>query len=212
MEKPKVLYLYDPMCGWCYGFSSVIDKLEQQYADQVEFEVLSGGMVMGDRVGPVSEVASYIGSGYKRVENLTGMKFGQNFLDLYHEGSYIYSSEKACIAMTVFKETHPDKAISFAHDLQKAFFFDGKSLNDDQTFLDLVQAYDVKPQDFQQKLQDSSYRATTFQEFARVGEYGVGGFPSVIYQSPDTAFLLTEGYRSYEEMEQAMEWVIKKAK
>ncbi|HVE60446.1 MAG TPA: hypothetical protein VNA26_01410, partial [Chitinophagaceae bacterium] len=43
-----VYYCYDALCGWCYGFSPVMKKIEQEYKDQVSFDVLSGGMIMPD--------------------------------------------------------------------------------------------------------------------------------------------------------------------
>ena len=30
-QKPTILYVYDIMCGWCYGFSPVINRLYEEY-------------------------------------------------------------------------------------------------------------------------------------------------------------------------------------
>jgi putative protein-disulfide isomerase len=56
----KMLYFYDALCGWCYGFSPVMQKTAEVYQDQFEFQVVSGGMISGSRIGPIGTVAPYI--------------------------------------------------------------------------------------------------------------------------------------------------------
>ncbi|MEI9933445.1 MAG: thioredoxin domain-containing protein [Ferruginibacter sp.] len=50
MTKPILIYCYDAYCGWCYGFSPVIKKIAQQYQKELDIEVLSGGMLIGEAV------------------------------------------------------------------------------------------------------------------------------------------------------------------
>jgi putative protein-disulfide isomerase len=38
-------YVYDPLCGWCYGFSPVINQLKESMQDEFTIEVISGVMV-----------------------------------------------------------------------------------------------------------------------------------------------------------------------
>ncbi|MFW5762224.1 MAG: DsbA family protein, partial [Cyclobacteriaceae bacterium] len=88
----KIIYCYDALCGWCYGFSPVMEKIHQQYQQDFQFEVISGGMITGERIGPVGEVAPYIKQAYKLVENTTGVKFGDDFLRVLNEGKAIFTS------------------------------------------------------------------------------------------------------------------------
>src|SRR5690349_7554205 len=77
---PVIIYCFDAYCGWCYGFSPVIEKLEEHYRNEFPFEVLSGGMIPDENPKPISAMAGYISKAYKRVEELTGVKFGEDFL------------------------------------------------------------------------------------------------------------------------------------
>ena len=61
-DKPTFFYVYDALCGWCYGFSPVMQNVAAKYDDRLNFEVISGGMVTGPRVGPIGQVAPYIKS------------------------------------------------------------------------------------------------------------------------------------------------------
>ena len=76
----KLIYYFDALCGWCYGFSPVVSKLQETYKNKIDFEVISGGLFLGNRVGTVNDVAPYIKAGaYKSVESRTGVKFGKSF-------------------------------------------------------------------------------------------------------------------------------------
>src|SRR2546421_11743601 len=107
MNKPILIYCYDAYCGWCYGFSPVIKKLAAQYKNDVDIEVLSGGMIINELVQPIEKLAGYIQGAYKNVEELTGIKFGEDFL--WHinnsdESDWRMNSEKPAIALCELKE------------------------------------------------------------------------------------------------------------
>ncbi|MTI30926.1 DsbA family protein, partial [Xanthovirga aplysinae] len=121
--KPKFIYVFDPLCGWCYSFSPVVKKIHDYYQEAADFSVLSGGMRVGSNVGPIYEMAPIINPGMPRIKELTGVEFGSNFKELLQEGSYRYDSEPACIALTVFKEINEKDALAFASDMQKALFY-----------------------------------------------------------------------------------------
>ncbi len=65
--KPTIIYCYDAYCGWCYGFSPVIKKIAGDYKDEMEIEVLSGGMMIGEGVMPIEKIGPYIQTAYKSV-------------------------------------------------------------------------------------------------------------------------------------------------
>ena len=62
---PVVIYCYDAYCGWCYGFSPVIKQIAEEYKDQFDIEVLSGGMIITDKPKHISVTAGYIQKAYK---------------------------------------------------------------------------------------------------------------------------------------------------
>ena len=120
MEKPLLVYCFDAWCGWCYGFSSVIRHIEKEYRDEFDFEVLSGGMILPSEPVHISASAPYIKDAYKRVEELTGVKFGQDYL--WHinnpgESDWFPDSLKPAIALVIFKEYLPGKEITLASDI-----------------------------------------------------------------------------------------------
>lgn len=209
MDKPTLVYIYDALCGWCYGFSPVMKRLQEKYGDRLHFDVLSGGMVMGSRVGPIGQVAPYIAWAYKQVEERTGVTFGEGFLKgVLEPGTAIFSSEKPGIALTVFKSERPDEAVSFAHDLQRAVYFEGLDLQADPTYAALVQPYGLEGTAFVEKLNDFRFKQKTYAEFQAVSKLGVTGFPTVLLLTPEKKYVLSRGYAPFEELDGRLRQVL----
>src|SRR5688500_1446586 len=80
VNRMKIIYCFDAYCGWCYGFSSQIKKLACAYADSFHFEVLSGGMILPEKPVHISQTAAYIYQTYPQVEEVSGVKFGEDYL------------------------------------------------------------------------------------------------------------------------------------
>ena len=62
--KPTLIYCYDAYCGWCYGFSKVINTIAKEYPKKLYFEVLSGGMILPEKPVPIDNTAHYIQQAY----------------------------------------------------------------------------------------------------------------------------------------------------
>ena len=210
--KPTLYYCYDAYCGWCYGFSPVIKKIAEEYKDKLLFDVLSGGMIFDEKPQHISAMAGYIGEAYKNVEQLTGIKFGEPWL--WHiknpqESDWYPESTKPAIALCIFKECYPDKAIEMAADLQYALHYEGRDLTDDEAYRHLLHQYNIPEEEFYKKLHSDEYREKAYYEFALVKQLQVKGFPCVLLQVTDSKFyLLSNGYTDYETLEQRLENVL----
>src|SRR5688572_12241203 len=155
MNPPTLIYCYDAYCGWCYGFSAVIKKIDKDYTGILEKEVLSGGMVLPEKPVHISATANYIASAYKRVEELSGVRFGKDYL--WHinnpeDSDWYPHSEKPAIALCVLKEYYPDRVIEIAADLQYSLYQDGRDLTDDEAYNHLIEKYSIQREVFFEKL------------------------------------------------------------
>ncbi len=158
---PKVFYVYDALCGWCFGFKDNILRLHQEYGSRVEFEVLSGNMVPIENKHHISKMAAYIAGAYHRVEELSGCKFGEGYLRhiLHPENSELeLCSELPGIALSVMKSFNPAQGFEFAAALQNAMMVDGKDLNLDETYLELANAFSLDTDLFLKRLHDEAFR------------------------------------------------------
>lgn len=210
--KPTLIYCYDAYCGWCYGFSPVMKKIWEEYKDKLGFEVLSGGMIIGDQVKPISFIAGYIKSAYKRVEELTGITFGEDFL--WHinnpdKSDWHMNSEKPAIALCVFKDYFPDRQVEFASDLQYSLNYEGRDLDDDEAYRHLLAKYELPEEEFYSKLKMPEFKEQAYYEFALCKQLHVDGFPQVFIQlSESKFFLVAKGFTDHVDLRQRIENVL----
>lgn len=209
---PTIYYCYDAYCGWCYGFSPVIKKLDELYADRMIFEVLSGGMILPETPRHIGAVAGYISDAYKVVEETTGIQFGPDYL--WHifnpdESDWYPNSEKPAIALCIFKEYFPDRQVEFAADLQYALHFEGRDLTDNEAYRHLLEKYNFDADDFFGRLGSETYKEKAYYEFALCKQLQVTGYPAVLVQVSETKFyLLSRGYSDLQSMIQRIEAVL----
>ncbi len=212
MNLPIVVYCYDAYCGWCYGFSPVIKKIAEQYSNQLQFEVLSGGMVTGEEKHHIGLVANYLSKAYRNVEEITGIHFGKDYL--WHvfnpdKSDWYLDSEKPAIALCVFKEYYPDRQVEFAADLQFALHFEGRDLTDDAAYRHLLEKYDLPTREFYEKMRNEAFKESAHYEFALCKQLQVTGFPAVLLQVTESKFyLLSRGYTDFESMKTRIDNVL----
>jgi putative protein-disulfide isomerase len=211
--KPIIIYCYDAYCGWCYGFSPVIKKIADEYNSNLDFEVLSGGMLAGENKIAIEKIAPLITNSYKRVEELTGIQFGEDFL--WHinnpdKSDWVMNSEKPAIALCIFKEVYPDNQVAFAADLQYSLNYEGRDLADDEAYRHLLEKYSIDAENFYSKLKSEEYKQKAYYEFALCKQLQVTGFPQLLLQINETKFyLLAKGFTNYETLKERIENVLK---
>ncbi|MEP7232541.1 MAG: DsbA family protein [Ginsengibacter sp.] len=209
---PTLIYCYDAYCGWCYGFSEVMKKIYSEYKGRLDFEVLSGGMVLPEEPVSIGATAKYIEDAYKRVEEITGTKFGEDYLwHIKHpeQSDWFPHSEKPAIALCVFKDYYPDQQVSFAADLQYTLHFEGRDLTDDEAYRLLLEKYNIPVEEFYEKLQDEEYKERANYEFALCKQLQVTGFPAAFIQTSELKFhMIVRGYIDYDSLKDRIDKVL----
>ena len=205
---PKIIYVYDPLCGWCYGFSPVIRKIQEEYKSKMDFDIISGGMIVGDRVGPVGAFADYILKALPRLEELTGVTFGEPYLAQLKDRSLFLSSLKPCIALEVFKSFNEMDAIAFASSMQKSHYIDGKNLEEESIYFDLIKPYNIDSVEFLKRLNSDEFRMETSNQFKMIQEWGITGFPAVILVKDNQFYLIAKGYVDFENLQKTIEKIL----
>jgi putative protein-disulfide isomerase len=179
----------------------VIKKLAESHPS-LQIEVLSGGMILSEKPVPISATAAYILKAYPTVEELTGIKFGPDYLwHINHPdmSDWFPHSEKPAIALCIFKEYYPERQVEFAADLQYALHFEGRDLTDDEAYRHLLEKYSIQPETFYTKLKSEEYKEQAYYEFQLCKQLQVTAYPCVLLQDSETKFtLLARGFTDYE--------------
>lgn len=206
MDTPELIYVYDPLCGWCYGFSPVMKKIKEKYGDSLSYSVYTGGLVLGERIGTIKDKFEYILNAYKQVEETTGTTFGEGFKTniLGKADEYVFSSVPPGKAFVILKDMQPNNVLDFAHDLQKAIYWDGKDINKPEMYVEIAEKYGIDSTVFAQKFNDTAYDNLLKKDFETSAYYQAQGYPHVLLKKGEQYYLLTRGFASYENIEEVI--------
>ncbi len=210
-QKPILMYVFDPMCGWCYGFSPVMVQFQTKHANEFQFSAMSGGMIVGDQQQPIASMRDYIKGAIPHLEKTTGVHISDNYKqNILEKGTYISSSEKPSFAFVHFKNSFPEQSIAFAHELQNLLFQDGLDLNQDSVYIALLKKFGLEPTDFIKEMKSDRIRKQTFDEFKQVGNWGIKGFPAVILFNEGKGYMVSNGYTDLASLESQVNVILKK--
>jgi putative protein-disulfide isomerase len=208
-EKPILYYVYDPLCGWCYGFSPVMTKVHHEYYEKISINVISGGMVIGDRVAPLSTIAPYIQGAYKQVEKLSGVQFGAPYLSvLFGKGERIMDSQPPSIAHTYLVEQFPDRATEVAATIQSLIYADGLDPNSHEFRAALGTHFGLDPAQFEKDLQDSVYQTKTEDGYRLCQKLGITGYPAVLMYKNNTWYLVAKGWTDFQSISKTIDSIL----
>lgn len=199
--KPALIYAFDPLCGWCFGFHPIMKRLKTRFDEELKLKVVPGGLATGENAQQINEGYAYILSALKRTEEISGVQFGENFKLLAEEGSYYYNSEPSCRIQNVVNRLQPDRTLEFAGSLHKAIFVDGKDLNEWDTFEDLLTDHSIDVSKAKSLFESDEIKKETTENFEWCAKNGATAFPTLLLQIGDEIGVMSRGYRPFDILE-----------
>lgn len=133
----EFLYLYDPLCGWCYGAAPAVVKLELE--PSVMLRPLATGLFSGGDRRMTPEFADYAWKNDQRIAQLTGQTFSEAYREkvLGNPGGR-FDSAAATRAITAVHLTEPAEELEALHRIQLLRYVDGGDNTDPAVLLDLL--------------------------------------------------------------------------
>ncbi len=196
---PQIIYAFDPLCGWCYGFSPTLDRVREVLGNQVQIRIACGGLITGDREQPIREVADYLRQGMQSVEKQTGVKFGRAFVEgLLAEGTWISRSEPGCRAVLLVQEIWPQHSLDFAQALSRAFYYDGLPPDTPETMSQVAHNTQVDADLLLSRWNQPETHEQTLQTFAQARSLGIQSYPSLFLWRNSTLLPIVHGCVSAE--------------
>ena len=122
-----VTYLFDPLCGWCYGAAPALDKLAE--LDGFTIEVAPTGLFAGEGARPMNEMfAAYAWQNDQRISRLTGQVFSQSYRDGVLGGiGSMFDSAPATLGVMAVGFTQSGEEREALKALQNARYIDGRN-------------------------------------------------------------------------------------
>lgn len=199
------LYVADPMCSWCWGFSPVIDKVNETFGDQAPVRVMVGGLRPGTTHAMRDQDKDYIRSHWEHVRDASGQPFDFSFFD---QDGFIYDTEPACRAVVTARKLDDAKALPFLAHLHRAFYAENRNTADENELADIARDFGFARETFFDTLTASETREETQGDFWFAQQSGITGFPTLLAVEDKQAMMVTAGYQRWENLEQPLRgWV-----
>jgi putative protein-disulfide isomerase len=133
----EFFYLYDPLCGWCYGAVPAVVKLELE--PSVMLHPLATGLFAGEERTMTPDFAEYAWRNDQRIAEMTG----QVFSDAYKEKvlgnpAGRLDSTVATRAVTAVHLTEPAEELEALHRIQLVRYVDGGDNTDPAVLLSVL--------------------------------------------------------------------------
>ena len=189
IEKAKLIYVGDPMCSWCYGFSPEFSKASTSLDDKVNFEMIMGGL-RPYNTQQMPELADFLKEHWQHVEERSGQPFNTEVLSK----PWKYDTEPPSRAVIVVRDMAPDKELDFFKAIQKTFYQDNQNTNLTATYSALAAAMGLDKGQFEVLFESQQYKEKTRQDFEKAAEMGIRGFPSVVVEYNGRLHLIANGY------------------
>lgn len=180
-------YIYDPLCGWCYGAAPLLSALAELPGMSISLH--AGGLMTGARRQPVTpELRNYVLGHDERIARLTGQQFGTAYRDgLLRDTTAVFDSEPPISAILAV-EALGGNGLAFLKILQSAHYRDGRKIADPAVLEELALGFGLDATAFRQAYAAQSGELTAVHIRASrnlLAQVGGQGYPTLVLESPE---------------------------
>lgn len=179
MPPIRLTYVFDAYCGWCLGFGPALRELVAQRGGEMELEVVSGGLFRGPGLAPLGAMP-HVAQANRRIEQLTGARFGADYQRLVEDGTFVMDSEAAAVGFAALRTEAPDRALELAGAMQHAFYVEGLSLSVPKTYRRIAEVTGLDAEAVVTRRETPEARAAAVADFVRARELGVASYPTLL--------------------------------
>lgn len=209
----KIYYVMDVMCGWCYAFSDVITKINEEFKDQVDFSIVPAGMWLNENIKKITpNFSDFIRENNIRITEISGKEFGEDFYLMLKDRDTVLDSLPGSKAINIINKIDNKASFKYLKALQKEFFVNGKNMNDLNVYSKIAEEFGIDGENFKKQFSSKKLIDETFKQFNFAKELGVRSYPSLVLVINEEPSLISSGYLPFEEVKARINKAIKLSK
>lgn len=138
-DKVHITYLFDPLCGWCYGASGIMKQLSSR--PEIEAELAPTGLFAGRGARPMdAQFSAFAWSNDLRIAALTGQTFTEDYRArvLGKKGGML-DSAPATLALTAVALTATGPELDALRLIQEARYIHGLDVTENLVLIDILE-------------------------------------------------------------------------
>ena len=179
---PTLHYIFDPLCGWCYGAAPLVEAARAVPGLAVAFH--GGGMMTGSNRRQITpEWRGYVLPHDRRIEQLSGQPFGDAYVNGLLNDTTAMMDSAPPITAILAAEVLAGKGLDMLQRVQRAHYVDGLRIADLPVLLALAQELGLDGAAFQAEYARQAGAATQQHidaSRALLAQVGGQGFPTFV--------------------------------
>lgn len=185
MTTAALHYIYDPLCGWCYGAAPLVKTAREV----LDVRPHAGGMMTGARRQAVTpQLRDFVKPHDAQIAQVSGQHFGQGYLDvLLRDTNAVFDSEPPTAAMLA-AEAIAGRGLDMLAQLQLAHYVEGRRIAERAVLIDVAAALGLAPATFAEALDRQSggaVQAHINETRAFMAQVGAQGFPTFVLETKE---------------------------
>ncbi|AUT49543.1 DsbA family protein [Achromobacter sp. AONIH1] len=194
-SSPILHYIYDPLCGWCYGAAPLVEAARA--VPGLAIALHGGGMMAGSNRQPVTDaLRRYVMPHDERIAGLSGQPFGADYFDgLLRDGGAVFDSEPPTTAILA-AENLAGRGLDLLKRIQRAHYVEGRRIADPAVLRELAAEIGLDADAYAAAQADAAGAATLdhiAQSRRLLSQIGGSGFPTLALERKGGYTLLEPG-------------------
>ena len=180
----RLHYLFDPLCGWCYGVTPLIAAAAG--VSGLEIELHGGGMLAGANRRAINpQWRAYVLPHDRRIAELSGQPFGDGYFNgLLNDQGAVLDSEPP-ISAILAAQAVTGQGLAMLQRIQHAHYVEGRRIADVQVLTALAGELGLSLLSFSNAYQAACGRQTQGHIAASrvlLAQAGAQGFPTLLLE------------------------------
>jgi putative protein-disulfide isomerase len=198
MANASLIYVHDPMCSWCFGFSKSLQTLLDELPADIKVKRLLGGLAP-DSDEPMSEATrNMVRQNWQRIQQaIPGVLFNYDF---WNNCEPRRSTYPACRAVIAARQQGDDFDDLMTRQIHQAYYQQARNPSDDSTLIELADEIGLDQQAFSDDLATKETQQRLLEEISLSTSLGVNGFPSLVMEYNGRYELIQTNYTKADSM------------
>lgn len=169
-------YIYDPLCGWCYGAKPLVHAAQQV----LPVVAHAGGMMSGANRQRVSaQLRNYVMPHDRRIAEYTGQPFGEAYFEgLLRDHSAVFDSTPP-ISAVMAAEAIDGRGLQMLGRLQTAHYVEGRRIAEHSVLMELAAEAGYEEDPFRAAIKAVDPQLHIKATRAFLAQLGGQGFPTL---------------------------------
>ena len=171
-------YIHDPMCSWCWGFSSALTQLLENLPAEIKVIRLLGGLAVDSDEPMPESMKQYVKTNWSRIEDrIPGVKF--NF-DFWSKCTPRRSTYPACRAVIAARKQGAEYDLAMTKAIQQAYYREALNPSDKEILISLAEKLGLNKQQFISDIESNEVDDELMAEIEQARELFVESYPNLV--------------------------------